>query len=179
MFLLTAPVSRLRRDTLSSSDNAQDCGDTQWARTDPRLRGRNGPVPSRPLLCCKLTPQPRQKLLRGPKAESATPAARVLPLGAGPGAAPGTPHRPVDPREQASQVQQGGGAGNALPHTRRKHHPHHHCAKTTPGMGQAMGWQCASLLSMKEHEETPIFELLFVGDESEESSQPEAVAEES
>jgi len=37
----------------------------------------------------------------------------------------------------------------------------------------------ASLLSMKEHEETPIFELLFVGDESEESSQPEAVAEES
>lgn len=135
-------AARLRRDTLSSSDNAQDCGDTQWARTDPRLRGRNGPVPSRPLLCCKLTPQPRQKLLRGPKAESATPAARVLPLGAGPGAAPGTPHRPVDPREQASQVQQGGGAGNALPHTRRKHHPHHHCAKTTPGMGQAMGWQC-------------------------------------
>lgn len=37
----------------------------------------------------------------------------------------------------------------------------------------------ASLLSMKEYEEAPILEPLFVGDESEESSQPEAVAEKS
>lgn len=56
-------AARLRKDTLSSSDNAQDCGDTQWAQMDPRLQGRSGPVPSRPLLCCELTPQPRQKLL--------------------------------------------------------------------------------------------------------------------
>lgn len=112
-------AARLRKDTLSSSDNAQDCGDTQWAPMDPRLQGRRSPVPSRPLLCRELTPQPRQKLRRGPKAESATPAARVLPPGAGPGAAPGTPHSPADPREQASQVQQGGGVSTALsPHQR-------------------------------------------------------------
>lgn len=36
-----------------------------------------------------------------------------------------------------------------------------------------------SLLSTKEHEEAPILELLFVKDESEESSQPEPVAEKS
>lgn len=71
---------------------------TGWAQRTPHCTDGAAPAPARPLPCRELTRQPRQKLFQGPKAESATPASRVLPPGAGLGAAPGTLHGSAAPR---------------------------------------------------------------------------------